>query len=623
MITRIPQPQFVGPAPAESVAQAADTGARWGQLIASGVQEGLRNAAAQKQEETRQQSAKDQLALQLKYKTIMDYMNTDGPVPTLVNHADEVKDLFEQLYPGKGDHIYEGVAKSVLNNVSGAQGYGLGMFNIGSQASMPIGAPSAGASPQPQASAMPTSAPQSYQRAMPGGPNRGAMPESAMTVTPTTQPVAAAASPVGLPQIQAAMQNPTPGLGAPSALHDQMAMPSAPVTELPSKLADFSKDKIAEMATDKSYVDQVRAELVKEGIPEAATLDAQTMLSRYASRVAKFNQTLGQPSNTTSAIDASNMASSITNAVKGVSGAGAAAVAAAQPGFQKLIDAQANKAAADLTPKEKTAMNQVIKQVVSVTKNSEGYKAFIAAGGTEAAAQQAAQSLQDWINSDPQAMDFLQARKGMSAKEYDQYVTTVKNDTAAQIAQDKNDLAKLRLDNQDMMTAYKGMQIALTAANQIEATRVRERLGTLKADDIPFATAYNAATKSYEDWVAERNRNKSTQNEDDKTRLNAWLKQVSDPSTVEHQLVTNAARLGSPYFGMSADDPNLTTYTAASFLINTPFGGLIQTGGQQQVQVPTLTPQGKAQTPTPAQKQSTPTTTPGASSTLQNLGLGQ
>ena len=49
MITRIPQPQFVGPAPAEVQAQGADYGVRLGQILSAGIQEAAKNYLTQKQ----------------------------------------------------------------------------------------------------------------------------------------------------------------------------------------------------------------------------------------------------------------------------------------------------------------------------------------------------------------------------------------------------------------------------------------------------------------------------------------------------------------------------------------------------------------------------------------------
>jgi hypothetical protein len=43
VITRIPQPQFIGPAPAEVQIQAQDNGTRLAQLLQSGVQEAAKN----------------------------------------------------------------------------------------------------------------------------------------------------------------------------------------------------------------------------------------------------------------------------------------------------------------------------------------------------------------------------------------------------------------------------------------------------------------------------------------------------------------------------------------------------------------------------------------------------
>jgi hypothetical protein len=193
MITRVPQGNFIGSAPADIVAQNASTAQRYAEMIQQGMQEGARQfqtsmqmqqqAKLQKQAET---SASDQLRMKLLADDLSSKMSAAGPgeeANIFLDNENQFKTLFK-FYAGGNDDLansmFEGTAKQFLGSMSADSMLKRGILSIdqtGGQAQQPAAAnvPQApsqpsqvpsipsqepvapvGAQPQPQAQAQPS-----------------------------------------------------------------------------------------------------------------------------------------------------------------------------------------------------------------------------------------------------------------------------------------------------------------------------------------------------------------------------------------------------------------------------------------------------------------------------------
>jgi len=208
MITRIPQPQFVGAAPSDVVNQAAQLGQRQAQLFAQGIQQGAQNYYTQQQEEARIKSAEkiatqqtqsesDKLRMSILAQDLQNDLQTNGAM-TYVDRKSEWLQYFNFMANGDKDlakSMYEGGA-SALNQMSATDILRAGLIG---PASAPTGQP--GQAPQ---------APPALPQGFTGVP--GPTPQKA-TTTPMMAPgyVNPQGSPTAMaPQVQA--QAPAPSV---------------------------------------------------------------------------------------------------------------------------------------------------------------------------------------------------------------------------------------------------------------------------------------------------------------------------------------------------------------------------------------------------------------------------
>jgi hypothetical protein len=101
MITRIPQPQFVGPAPSEVVTQAGDNGTKIAGLFANSFQEGVKNYMAQKQLAQQKDLEEQRLATE---KAMNEATNASNQAIESMRSASATKQLQMNL-------LYDSLAK--------------------------------------------------------------------------------------------------------------------------------------------------------------------------------------------------------------------------------------------------------------------------------------------------------------------------------------------------------------------------------------------------------------------------------------------------------------------------------------------------------------------------------
>ena len=223
MVTRIPQPQFVGPAPSEVAIQNADLGQKIAQMYQSAFQDTVKNHLLQKQTEIEQQKAqaqadynKEQTAYRLSAEQQAKNLAISKEFESEMSKVDP-SEQWEVLYKNKplsiqyftgiaggdkelGEKLYQSALQTAVNIGSGKSFLATGGFGWNPQAAAaPQGAPVTG-SPTP---VVPPGAPM---------PPRPAMIQNANpTVSPTAQNAApyGAAAPSKIPPATGA----TPAVG--------------------------------------------------------------------------------------------------------------------------------------------------------------------------------------------------------------------------------------------------------------------------------------------------------------------------------------------------------------------------------------------------------------------------
>ena len=202
MLSRIPQPNFIGPTPAEVVDSAAKTGAEWGQIVSQGIQAGARLYQEKKQHD----DASEQLRIQLLTNDLGGKLNAaqtpEEQAKVFQDNKSQAMEIYTSLAKGNKDlanSMYEGTAQSFLAKMTPTDLARRGAFNFSQdngqsapQASVqnvsqapgaslnPNGTPSSSAIAQvpTQQNAQPQAALQ------PGAPLAHPLPESIKELTP-------------------------------------------------------------------------------------------------------------------------------------------------------------------------------------------------------------------------------------------------------------------------------------------------------------------------------------------------------------------------------------------------------------------------------------------------------
>ena len=556
MVTRIPQPQFVGPAPAEVVDQAAQTGSRFAEIASQGVAEGMKNYQAEQEIKARKEmsanqekSALDQLKLTVEQKHIESlFASADDPAEVYVKNSDEIHQFYKDMYGPAGDAIFDATSEHALQAVKGGT-----LLKSGALA---------------------------FQSTQPGA-------------TPTQQPQQPFAT---QPPASGAMSQPnpqTPAVASPGPTTAQpKAQPTAPqaATQLPTDKKEFTPDIIKSLMADQNYMAEIKGKLKQAGIPDVDKLSDSQLLSKYSPRIAELNKTLSgvQPS---AAANPSSSGSAMAQTITSISTKGIPkpVLDASIGGFQKIVDAAAGKVTDDLTPKEQAATNRVMSTTVQVMKDSQGYKDFIAAGGTEEIAKRAAQAVQSAIANDPSVLDFYKNNIAMSDREQAKYLAGFKADTQATKVLSDAGIAKEKLADAETRTAY-GAYKAYFAVQQLQERIAIEakKAGALDKKSTEYLTAvvYTQARDAWTTWLTsyQKANPKASQVDID----NAWAKEMQSPGSPTTQAQANAVKLMAPFMGTSPDDATTYLSLEKTYYFPNPFGegGLGEKTPGGQVPVP-------------------------------------
>jgi len=441
MITRIPQPQFVGPAPSEALYQQQDVAQRQAAMLQQGIQEGMKNYLTQKSLEIEKQkaeasaqynqeiaasrvSAEDQAKQLALSKQLEEELGKVGPESQWQVWLEQ-KPLAKQYFMGLAgndkdlaESLYQSTLKTALSYASPTSMLSAGVLGM----------------TQPQG-VTPVN----------GQGVTAAAPGTVPAVPPTASPPAAASTPgtppPGMPPI------PTP------------ATPQAtPVTATPPA-----------QPTDPAqgfwnYMQQTHAGDNALGAWKGQPFDptkAQTLAANNPGAYQTFLKTQGQ----TQAAASATQAASITQITKGLPDN--AVTQTATGALSKLAGIAMGNVDADtsMTPKEQASIRNVLKPHVEILRNSPILEELTADTGP--VAEQAAQKAADWLNNalqDPDFSKWLQTSQPLSKAEADDLAKTTTD-------QAKIDQITAAIQNQAATQNRLNLQAATTAAYDLARTQ--------------------------------------------------------------------------------------------------------------------------------------------------------
>ena len=203
MITRIPQPQFIGPAPSEVVTQAGDNGTRLAQMFSTAMQEGTKNYLTQKQldiekqkaeasaqynqeiaanRKSVEQDARDR-AIREDFQKELDKAGPGAEWRVFIDNKPMAMKFFGTFAedPEHAKSLYDAGLKTAMGHGTATSFFGAGAVGLGQQGTPPQGAQAA-----PTAPVSPTTTP--------------AVPPGAPPLTPPSPPpMVQGANPQGSP----------------------------------------------------------------------------------------------------------------------------------------------------------------------------------------------------------------------------------------------------------------------------------------------------------------------------------------------------------------------------------------------------------------------------------------
>jgi hypothetical protein len=577
VITRIPQPQFVGPAPAEVVQQAGATGQKWGDLIAQGIQEGMQSYQADKQlkqQQSQLQAASEQLRIQLMAKDFSDKMSiSDDPGKTFQENAETYKQL--ALFYAKGDkdaanQIYEKTAEQFLNNMAPTNMAKGGMFSI-----------SANPTPAQGQATTPATAPQ---------PAPSAPPTQTQAGAPATMPNA---NPIAAPQVAPTLNHPLP------TTPQEVGNLSDTLSENTNLMNAYRQYLIASGETG----------VVAQGNPakDKALLSKSGNQQSFVDFVSKLKpDDITKLVGVASTPEAQKAAEASNTAITMTSGMSGSLKTTASEAVKKVLTGDATD---QVTPKESVALNQAVKYTVQVLSDSQPVKEFLSAGGSTEALQRGAQQLQEWMNSDPEAVKYLQTSYALPTKQAKEYMDMVK--------QDETFVREMQLLGIDMTKTENAGIVAhtdaLRAATAWQALAEKSSNNDKKLSDAEYKeklASYDATMKAYSDQYQKevasyRTTHKGISDYDVSDHMYSL---ISTPGNNIYELRKQAAYIGS---ALTGQEPKMIELQLATT------GGLLNTGlfakpaktystygipsaiGSTQVEPGVTQAQASAQTPAP------------------------
>jgi hypothetical protein len=311
---------------------------------------------------------------------------------------------------------------------------------------------------------------------------------------------------------------------------------------------------------------------------------------------------------------------SITQMSKGIQQN--AVTKSADAGLQKIASiAMGNvEGAQNLTPKEQAAIKTTIKPTVQVLRDSEIFKEFKAAGGSDEALQKAADQLNTALQ-DPTFAKYLQTANVLNDKEQAAVDRDVANDTKMQAAVEKarhdmeiENKANLAIATkafqlrEQFQLGYQRLQVQMANAKD---KKTRDMLADSNKAAQLAISSLNTFDRAADALRAQFSKDHKGASDDE---INNFInQQLADPNSPAGASLGVAAQLVGAWMGT---DPKETTVQLKSqYLLGIPF--LPETSPAQQFQVPAipspLTAQPRTAPAAPARQAAPQAATPGVS----------
>ncbi len=507
MITRIPQPELWGPAPAEAQFQQQQVGLKMADLLSQGIQEGVKNYQAQKQlqeqakyreslvatAQQQRQTESDKLKYGLMAQDLTNDLKTNGPM-SYVDRKPEWLSLYGFLAGGDKElaqSMYEGGARG-LNQMSASDLARGGLFNINYGQTQPQG----GAVPQA------------------GGPAGG--PASVLPSATSQMPAV-----------------------APST---QLVHP------LPETAAEMTPELTQQIAGNQALMDAFRAQYKgnPKVLPHGTPGQNAKFLTNNRDAFLKFVQGMN-PQTMSGLVGTTTQGTmQITEMTKGLP-----QTAQTKTATEALQAIATGDPSATISPKQQAALKQVTNATVKVVLDSPEVKKWLEAGGSASYLQAKAASLQEALQ-DPQFNDFFQKHVTMAKEDTKDFLNYVKQDDKAAATATALHQKDRALDQKDaaLKTAAANYLLARSVSEQrlsalrTNATTAEGRLALQRVEDVgkladSMAAHYVAAANNV------RNSFKKGTGDD---VINAAIAQASgDPTTPVGQTLQRAAQLTLAY----------------------------------------------------------------------------
>lgn len=593
MVNRIPQVGFIGPTPSEVVSSSAELGQRWGQLVANSIQEGMQLYEIRKQRKQEAEQKKQEAAAQneeLRIKLIAD------DIASKLEAAGEGNELsvfqanpaaFKELYTfyAKGntelaESMLQSTESQFMRAASPSSLARMGMIQVQRQGVQGGAQPPAAGAPQQQGQ-------------VPGQQVQAPVPEQ--------QP-----APQAKAQVQAPIQQ-------------------AQVPEQPTRTENA-------LASNQQLMALLRAK-AKELYPNESakidSLDNNGMLKEYPKTLnrlisgldsAQLNSILGSAGEPVQAQSREGGASGATAKIS-------LSKTSLNPAISKSVEDTFNRLDAyirenaptfDMSSKEQAAVKVAGNYVGTVLKDSPLTKAWIAAGGREEALQQAAESLAQYLNENPDAATYREGRNVFSEKETKEMLSFAKEDRLGQDMINDYNLGQDKIKNaqyQAAMKGYQAMASLLVSSDKTAATLSNARSKMTEAQikaDVEYrklaATALKTLQDSVQKWSDDYAKLKPKATNEQ--RNDALNRAFTENATLRAAWIF-AADAAAKVNGGTAEEVALQF--KAAYLLNLPFNlgiGEISPAGETELPGIKLNPNGSKATVPAATKAATPSAAP-------------
>jgi hypothetical protein len=423
-MTQSPQPNFVGPAPAQVVQGAQELGQRWGQLIGNGISEGVQayqNAQELKQRADLAKQAETSASEQLRLKYLMeDFQNAlvsaggGNEWKVLREKEPQAREIFTFLAKGNADlanSMFESTAKQFLGNASSASLAKAGVLGFGQAEALTSPPVSSGFPMDRNAPSFQGATPQSL--ATPGG-----IPSAPVQEAPKAQALSLPSKPEDV--TPEAIQSLSTNDALMTAFRKKLGVKLTGTPEGNKKLLADNKITFATFAN--SLTDKQKAQFGQGSTPTSSTAETQSGKASFARSIVVTNPT-------------------------------------PRTALAQSVLARAERAPFEsFTPKERAAATSHVRDTIKVLDTPET-RDLKRLGMTPERLEVLAKQLQAALNADPDMRDYIMNSQVLSEKDRALFVSTMKQNGDDRRLLQKAEADAGRNENAQMALALKAVDI--------------------------------------------------------------------------------------------------------------------------------------------------------------------